>query len=103
MSEVEADSAETTHLLERIEAGDANALGDLLARHESALRSFVAHRLDRRVQSRLDPSDVVQETELEVHRRLKDFLHRRPMPFNVWLRKTAYERLLNLRLGGTGL
>jgi RNA polymerase sigma-70 factor (ECF subfamily) len=97
MSELEADSAETTHLLERIEAGDAGAFGKLLARHEGALHSFVRLRLDRRVQSRLDPSDIVQETELEVHRRLKDFLSRRPMPFRVWLRKTAYERLLNLR------
>jgi RNA polymerase sigma-70 factor (ECF subfamily) len=97
MSDLEADSAATTHLLEQIEAGDADAFGKLLARHENALRSFVSLRLDRRVQSRLDPSDVVQETELEVHRRLKDFLDRRPMPFRVWLRKTAYERLLNLR------
>jgi RNA polymerase sigma-70 factor (ECF subfamily) len=97
MPEVEADSLETTHLLEKIEAGDSGAFADLLARYHPALRSFVALRLDRRVQSRLDPSDIVQETELEVHRRLKDFLSRRPMPFHVWLRKTAYERLLNLR------
>src|SRR5262249_54174108 len=46
---------------------------------------------------RLDPSDVVQETQLEVVRRLHDFLERRPMPFHLWVRKTAYERLLNLR------
>jgi RNA polymerase sigma-70 factor (ECF subfamily) len=40
---------------------------------------------------------VVQETQLEVYRRLGDFLDRRPMPFRVWLRKTAYERLLMAR------
>jgi RNA polymerase sigma-70 factor (ECF subfamily) len=45
----------------------------------------------------VDPSDVVQETHLEVVRRMDDFLRRRPMPFHLWLRKTAYNRLLNLR------
>jgi RNA polymerase sigma-70 factor (ECF subfamily) len=39
----------------------------------------------------------VQETQLDAFRRMDDFLERRPMPFRVWLRKTAYERLLKLR------
>jgi RNA polymerase sigma-70 factor (ECF subfamily) len=32
-----------------------------------------------------------------VFRRWADFLERRPMPFHLWLRKTAYERLLKVR------
>jgi RNA polymerase sigma-70 factor (ECF subfamily) len=40
---------------------------------------------------------VVQETQLEAFCRLPDFLERRPMPFRLWLRKTAYERLLVAR------
>src|SRR5207244_2772693 len=38
-----------------------------------------------------------QEAQLEAFRRLADFLRRRPMPFGLWLRKTAQERLLMLR------
>jgi RNA polymerase sigma-70 factor (ECF subfamily) len=34
---------------------------------------------------------------MEAHRRLDDYLARRPMPFRLWLRKTAYERLRMLR------
>ena len=43
----------------------------------------------------MDPSDVVQEAQADLARRLPDFLARRPMPFHLWARKTAYERLLD--------
>jgi RNA polymerase sigma-70 factor (ECF subfamily) len=45
----------------------------------------------------VDPSDVVQEVQLEVTRRMDDFLNRSPMPFHLWVRKTAYERLLKVQ------
>jgi RNA polymerase sigma-70 factor (ECF subfamily) len=97
MTELDSDSAETGRLLDEVRAGDRSAFDRLLAQHRPGLRQFIALRLDQRVQARLDPSDVVQETQLEAYRRLPDFLQRRPMPFRVWLRKTAYERLLKLR------
>jgi RNA polymerase sigma-70 factor (ECF subfamily) len=97
MTELDPDSAETCRLLEEVRSGDAPAFDRLFARHRPGLRQFVALRLDPRVRARLDPSDVVQETQLEAYRRMDDFLKRRPMPFRVWLRKTAYERLLKLR------
>src|SRR5205823_3294244 len=50
-------------------------------------------RLDRRLRPRVDPSDVLQETQLEAFRRLPDFLRRQPMPYHLWLRKTAQQRL----------
>ena len=97
MTEPDPDGAETCRLLEEARSGDPSAFDRLFARHRPGLQRFVALRLDRRVQARLDPSDVVQETQLEAYRRMGDFLARRPMPFRVWLRKTAYERLLKLR------
>jgi RNA polymerase sigma-70 factor (ECF subfamily) len=97
MPEVKADSAETRALLEQVSAGDPQALGRLLGKHRPALRDFVEFHLDERLRARLDPSDVVQEAQLEVVRRMHDYLNRRPMPFHLWVRKTAYERLLNLR------
>ena len=96
MSDVRPDSAETDGLLDAIDGGDRQALERLLARHRAELRSFVEVRLDPRLAARVDPSDVVQEAQLEVVRRMDDFLRRRPMPFHLWLRKTAYERLLDL-------
>jgi RNA polymerase sigma-70 factor (ECF subfamily) len=40
---------------------------------------------------------VVQEVQLEVAERMDDFLDRSPMPFHLWVRKTAYERLLKVQ------
>jgi RNA polymerase sigma-70 factor (ECF subfamily) len=97
MPDVTPDSARTCALLDRVRAGDRGALEELLALHRPGLQSFVAVRLDRRLRARVDPSDVVQEAQLEVVRRMDDFLSRRPMPFHLWVRKTAYQRVLNAR------
>lgn len=51
-------------------------------------------RMDRRIAARTDPSDVVQETLLEAHRRLDEFLRERPMPFYAWLRQLAWQNLV---------
>src|SRR6516225_5099367 len=97
MDELTPDSDETESLLEGARACDRRAFDRLLARHRPGLRRFIELRMDRKMRGRVDPSDVVQETQLEAYRRLPDYLERRPMPFHVWLRKTAYERLLMAR------
>jgi hypothetical protein len=90
MDDAADDSAETRRLLEQIRAGDAAAFGALFNRHRPALLAFLRHRFDPRLKARADPSDVVQETQMEAYRRLADYLARRPMPFRLWLQKTAY-------------
>jgi RNA polymerase sigma-70 factor (ECF subfamily) len=93
MAEVKPDSEATLRLLERIQGGDHEAFEELLTRHQPALQQMIELRLDSRLRGRLDPLDVVQETELEAFRQLSGFLQRQPMPFRLWLRKTAQERL----------
>src|SRR5258707_9626909 len=93
MAQVKPDSDETLRLLERIQAGEREAFEELFARHRPYLRQLVGLRVDRRLRGRVDPSDVVQETQLEAFRQLPSFLQRQPMPFRLWLRKTAQERL----------
>jgi RNA polymerase sigma-70 factor (ECF subfamily) len=97
MDALTPDSAETQNLLQQIREGDREAFERLFVRHRPELRQFITLRMDPRMRARLDPSDVVQETHLEAYRRLQDFLRRQPMPFHVWLCKTAYERLLMAR------
>jgi RNA polymerase sigma-70 factor (ECF subfamily) len=97
MSHPVDDSLETKRLLDSIRQGHRDAFEDLFDRHRKDLRRAVQLRLDRRLQARFDASDIVQETHLVAYRRLDDYLQRRPMPFSLWLRKTAQERVSNHR------
>jgi RNA polymerase sigma-70 factor (ECF subfamily) len=96
MADLRPDSDHTRRLLADLRRGDRRALGVLLDRHRPAMRDLVALHLDPRVAARADPSDVVQEAQIDMARRIDDFLRRDPMPFHLWARKTAYERLLDL-------
>jgi RNA polymerase sigma-70 factor (ECF subfamily) len=97
MCQVKQDSADTARLLKKAQGGDRSAFEQLFQRYRPDLCRMVELRLDERLCSRIDASDVVQEAQFEAFRRLADFFRRQPMPFWLWLRKTAYERLLNLR------
>lgn len=91
------DDPTTLALLDRLAAGDRSALDELLTQHRATMRQLVDRRLDGRLRHRLDASDVIQDAQLEVARRIDDFLTRRPMPFRIWLLRTAHEHLLRQR------
>lgn len=87
------DSSETSGLLERAAAGDQHALGELFERHRSRLRRMIQIRLARRLKGRVDPSDVLQETYLELSRSLADYLRDPQLPFFLWLRYLTGKRI----------
>lgn len=91
------NSTDTDRLLERVRRGDREALERLLASHRPAVRRFLEMRLDSRLRQRLDPSDAVQETQAEAARRIEAYLQHESMPFAIWLRRIAYDRLIMLR------
>ncbi len=90
------NSAETTRLLEQARTGDKEALNALFARHRARLRRMVDLRLDRRLQARIDASDVIQEAHVEVLTRLDEYLSAPSYPLFLWLRLLVGERLLKL-------
>ena len=57
---------------------------------------MVALRLDRRLQGRIDPSDVIQEAYLEASARLAEYLRNPSMPFFLWLRFLTGQKLVTL-------
>ena len=89
------DGPPTQILLDRVREGDDDAVNGLLARHRDAIRRMVDRRMDRVMQRRVDASDIVQDVMLEANRRLGDYLANPTMPFQLWLRHMARDRLID--------
>ncbi len=89
------EDPETDELLRKA-SGGGPALQLLLERHRNRLRRMVAVRLDSRLAALVDPSDIVQEALIDASQKLKDFLRDRPLPFYPWLRRLAWERIIQL-------
>ena len=92
------DSAEakTRILVNRANSGDADAARQLMQAHDERLRKMVRARLDQRLHARIDPSDVVQDVLLEATRKLGDYGKQQTLPFYLWLRQIACDRLFEL-------
>jgi RNA polymerase sigma-70 factor, ECF subfamily len=90
------DSSETNQVLPQEAQGDPERFGALLEQYRPRLRRMVALRLDPRLHGRIDPSDVIQETFLEASARLAAYLRRPTMPFFLWLRFLAGQKLVTL-------
>jgi RNA polymerase sigma-70 factor (ECF subfamily) len=82
--------------LRRAAAGDAAALAELFGRYRKRLRQMVRLRLDRRLQGRVDPSDVLQDAYLDVAEQLPHYLRQPEMPFFLWLRLVTGQRLMRV-------
>lgn len=89
------DSDETQELIAAARHGNAEATGRLLQRHRSSLRKLIDLRLDPAVRQRLDASDIVQEVLIEANRRIGDYLADPKMPFHLWLRAMAKDRIID--------
>ena len=85
----------TLVLLDKARRGDGDAVNGLLERHRAAIRRMIDRRMDRAVQRRVDASDIVQDVLVEANRRLGDYLANPTMPFQLWLRHMARDRLID--------
>jgi RNA polymerase sigma-70 factor (ECF subfamily) len=90
------NASETRRLLRQAAAGDPDQFGALLEQHRLRLRRMVALRLDPRLHGRIDPSDVIQETYLEASARFAEYVQKPTMPFFLWLRFLAGQKLVTL-------
>lgn len=88
------EESETCRLVEQAAAGDQHAWTWLLTQHRDRLRAMVAVRMDRRLQGRVDPSDVVQEACLVAARQLPAYAANPQMSFYLWLRWLTGQRLI---------
>ena len=89
------DQQQTTELLGDARAGNDEAVNRLLERHRQAVHRMVQLRLDQKIRRRIDVSDVVQDVFVEASRRLKEYLLKPEMPFHLWLRHIAQDRIID--------
>jgi RNA polymerase sigma-70 factor (ECF subfamily) len=93
MSEGDRDTQELVRLGKE---ADPSAIQDLFSRHRERLKRMAQLRLHPRLQGRLDASDVVQDVYLEAYRRLQEYLADPKVPFFLWLRSIAGQKLVDL-------
>jgi len=90
------ESDRTQDILRDVAGGDQQAVNRLMDRHREAVRRMVQLRLDHAVARRVDASDVVQDVMLEASQRLTDYLRNPGMPFHLWLRQLALDRIIDM-------
>src|SRR6516165_6085820 len=90
------DTNSSDELLRRASNGDPHALAELFARYRDRLRRMVRLRLDRRLQGRVDPSDVLQEAQVEILRRAAEYATDSRLPPFLWIRLITGQRLTAL-------
>jgi RNA polymerase sigma-70 factor, ECF subfamily len=83
-------------LIRRAADGDGAALAELFGRYRKRLRQMVRLRLDRRLQGRVDPSDVLQDAYLDIAHQLGHYVSKPEMSFFLWLRLMAGQRLMRI-------
>ena len=89
------ENMQTEELLAQAKDGDDGAVNQLMDRHRNSLRQLVRMRLDQKIQRRVDVSDVVQDILVEANRRMQRYLNDPIMPFHLWLRQIARDRIID--------
>jgi RNA polymerase sigma-70 factor (ECF subfamily) len=90
------DQSDPEALLRQAHAGDRTALGQLLALYENYLLLLARLQIGRRLQSKVDAADLVQETFLEAHRHFAQFRGTTEEGLVSWLRQILAANLANL-------
>lgn len=89
------EAEKTEELINRARDGNSDAVEQLMDRHRDSLRQLIRMRLDRRIQTRVDVSDIVQDVLIEANRRLQTYLADPAMPFHLWVRHIARDRIID--------
>ncbi len=89
------DSQTTNALFVEAARGNQQAASALFARHHHQLLRIIRLRMDRRLNGRVDPEDILQDTYLDASQRLLDHADQPPASFFLWLRFLAAQKLID--------
>ena len=90
------DPEQLLQLLRVAKAGSGPGLGQLLELYRGYLGLLARLQINRRLQARLDASDLVQETFFKAHRHFGQFRGTTEEELVVWLRQILATTLANL-------
>lgn len=83
-------------LIDRVVQGDQSAFGPLMALHSPRIRRMITVRIDSRLRGRVDESDVFQELQMDVLRRLPEYAEKEEMGFFEWVRFLGRQKLAEM-------
>lgn len=89
-------SAQNNALIDRVIAGDHDALAELFSQHRDRLWRMISFRLDPRLHGRVDADDILQEAWLAAVQRIDHFLSDASRSIFVWFRLIASQTLIDV-------
>lgn len=81
---------------ERLESDPDAVLAEAFSQYHEPFRNLVTFRMDRRLLSRVDPDDVLQEAFLAAKSRLDHFIDAEQYSLFVWLRMIVVQSLYDV-------
>jgi RNA polymerase sigma-70 factor, ECF subfamily len=82
-----SQEAEIDRLIARAQTGDRNALSELCAQYRPFLQTIATMKIGRTLERRIDASDIVQETEIEMVRDIQEFRGKTEPEMSAWLKQ----------------
>jgi len=83
-----------TLLLQRLQAGDTQALAEFLENHRRQLMAYIEHQLGTTLRHKVEPEDLLQETAIQALRYLPETDLSQRDPFG-WLCQLAEQRIID--------
>jgi RNA polymerase sigma-70 factor (ECF subfamily) len=84
-------------LIDRFANGESNVVGELIELHRDRIKRMIQVRLDPGMRQRLDSSDVFQELQIDVIKRMPEFIpQQQEVSFFQWLRFLGRQKLAEL-------
>lgn len=85
--------ADVRALLSHAREGDRASIGELLQQYRNYLMLLATTQVEKRLQPRVSPSDIVQETMLKAHRHFAQFNGHSERELLAWLRQILVTNL----------
>ena len=80
--------------IEQLRIGGSQAVADLYSKYRLQLERMIDFRMDRRLYGRVDAADILQDSYMEIARRVDAFLKNPTVSFFVWARQITWQTLL---------